>query len=450
MNRYLLPLKREFWEYRGSFIRLPIISAAVIALLMTAALAIYASNIYEVVFNNDDFHITTKKDFLDGNVHVDIDINEQDSQRQALLTVREELVQTREKLRQNGADFTIKEVENELALAKKDIEKAHQELARAGVEIDVDSLSRGINQLDIKTEVERQIGREIDRLDRQIAALDHGLSAMSSTPPAPEPPVAPSIGDAIRQFPSQVIVIEADQASGFTDDNIESIDEVIKVFFVLFSGLMMIVGFFYLLSCLYTDRKDNSILFWKSMPVSETQQVLTKLATGIFILPSIAVITGLMVSIVFTILSMIYVAGYSTSTTPWELLAGVNLFSFAIQHWLTALGVSLWCLPLFAWLIFASAAARRSPFMLALLPPAALVIAEEIVFNSNWILEVIVQRLPGIAIHDDGEAGFLLFEKAGLNHVGTFLSSPGLWAGLIVAAGLLYATIWLRNNRYEV
>ncbi|MDN3640558.1 hypothetical protein QWY82_17305 [Simiduia curdlanivorans] len=457
MNRYLLPFKREFWEYRGSFIRLPFFGAAIIALLMTAALTLYATNVIEYVFEDDDFRFTTSKEFVNGKMHLDIDFNEQEVHREALEAARESLIQARDDLQQHGADFDPEEIEQDLEAARQDLAQAQQALARIGINIDLSNATTGIDHSKIKADVQRQVNREIAKIDQEIAQLERELTnAIIAPPKAPAAPVAPAApstppeAEDIRQFPSQVIVIKGDQALGFSDDNIESINDVIRVFFVIFSGLMMIVGIFYLLSCLYTDRKDNSVLFWKSMPISEMQNTLTKFSTGIFILPTIAVLAGLLVGLAFTMLSMIYVASYSSSTTPWELLAGINLFSFAIQHWITAIGVALWCLPLFAWLIFASAAARRSPFMLALLPPAALIIAEQVVFSSTWIVEAISRRIPGVAIQENGEAGFLLFEKAGLNHIGAFLTNPGLWTGLIIGAGLLYATVWLRNNRYEV
>ncbi|BFM12436.1 hypothetical protein R50072_25890 [Simiduia litorea] len=457
MNRYLLPFKREFWEYRGSFIRLPFFGAAIIAILMTAALTLYATNVIEYVFEDDDFRFTTSNEFSNGKMHLDIDFSDQQQHREALETARESLIQARNDLQQHGAESDPEEMERELESARQDLAQTQEQLSRLGINIDLGQVATDIDHKQISAEVQRQVSREIANIDREISELDRALSNGHVQPPAapevpavPAVPAAPSETENIRQFPSQVIVIKGDEALGFSDDNIASINDVVRVFFVIFSGLMMIVGIFYLLSCLYTDRKDNSVLFWKSMPVSETQNTLTKFSIGIFVLPTIAVLAGLLVGIAFTLLSMIYVAGYSSSTTPWELLAGINLFSFAMQHWITAIGVALWCLPLFAWLIFASAAARRSPFMFALLPPAALIITEQLVFSSTWIVEAISRRIPGVAIQDNGEAGFLLFEKAGLNHVGAFLTNPGLWIGLIIGAGLLYAAVWLRNNRYEV
>src|SRR5206468_10746510 len=53
----------------------------------------------------------------------------------------------------------------------------------------------------------------------------------------------------------------------------------------LIMGTALIVGIFYCLDALYGERRDRSILFWKSLPVSDVMAVLSKLAIPIVILP---------------------------------------------------------------------------------------------------------------------------------------------------------------------
>ena len=43
--------------------------------------------------------------------------------------------------------------------------------------------------------------------------------------------------------------------------------------FYIAAGVVVVV---YLLDCLYGERRDRSILFWRSLPVSDTQTVLAK------------------------------------------------------------------------------------------------------------------------------------------------------------------------------
>ncbi|MBB3168922.1 hypothetical protein [Simiduia aestuariiviva] len=454
MNNYITPIKREFWEFRGTFTWLPVISAALISLCMIAALALYASGVINYSITDDDFHITT-------------DSHKTHSHEERLIIERDALVEARKDLQQASDEVHQRFTEDMSVDIEKELDKAQKELDRQGIDITIKRTELRIDHGKIREEVGRQINREIERIDTKIARIDAELAQqpMHRVPPvAPVAPAAPAadgaIADApepaapkaseIRRFPETVTVIERSEDVGFTDDNIESVNDVLTGFNALFSGLMLMVSIYYLLSCLYTDRKDNSILFWKSMPVSETQQVLTKLGVALVALPTIASLCALVVGIVFVILTMLYVAGYAASTSPWDILMGVELFSVAIGHWFTAMGVALWSLPFFAWLIFCSAAAKRSPFMLAILPPAVLMIAEEIIFDSNLLLELVSDRIPGIAVDDNGFSGYVRFSESGISPLGEFIASPALWVGLIVAAGITYAAIWLRNNRYEI
>ncbi|UTA49045.1 hypothetical protein L1F30_05720 [Simiduia sp. 21SJ11W-1] len=447
MNRYITPVKREFWEYRGSFTRLPVICAALIALLMVGALGLYASGVINYQLDDNDFHITR------GGHHEFHSSEERlHMEREALVQAREDILQARDEV----AEHFDEEVNEEI---RRELQAAQRELDRQGIDITITRDEIKIDGETVHMEVRRQLDREAARLDERIARLDAKLAkAMPEAPKAPAAPEAPGAAAApeapatgeIRHFPETVTVIEKTDELDFTDDNIESVNDVLKGFMVLFSGLMLLVSYYYLLSCLYTDRKDHSILFWKSMPVSEAQQVFTKLAVGLVALPTIATLCALAVGIVFVILTMLYVAGYSSSTTPWEIFTGVNLISIAVSHWFTALGVALWSLPFFAWLMVCSAAAKRSPFLLALLPPVVLMLAEQIIFGSKLLVGAISARIPGVSIDDNGYSGYVRFTDTGISPMGEFLASPSLWVGLIVAAGLIYATIWLRNHRYEI
>lgn len=458
MKRYLTPVKREFWEYKGSFVYLPAAAAVCIALLMLGALTLYASGVLNIVHDGHAIHLQNDK----GQVRWDIDFDEDDQEvqvlvREQLLQAREELIAARDNIHQQ---VDTEEIARAMEEAQAEIARAQQELDQQGIAIKLDKMVPPVDVAKIHDQARAQLDREIAKLDRQLARLDRQADLMPAPPeapavpepfPAPEAPAAPDAPDLeIRQFPSQVIVIENhDTKNEFLSQNLEEINNVFRVFYALFSGLMIIVAIFYLISALYTDRKDNSILFWKSMPVTETQQVLTKLAVALLALPTIAVAAALLVNLVFTVLAMIFAASYSASTSAWAIWSGANLISLAFEHWFVALGVSLWSLPFFAWLILASAGAKRSPFMLASLPPLAVVIFEEVVFDSNWLLSVIASRIPALRIQEDA-AGFLDFEKSGLAEFGNLMASPGLWLGLLVAAAMVYAAIWLRNNRYEI
>src|SRR5688500_3753928 len=50
----------------------------------------------------------------------------------------------------------------------------------------------------------------------------------------------------------------------------------------------LIIAFFYGLDALHGERRDRSILFWKSLPVSDRTPVLSKVLVMMAVLPGIA------------------------------------------------------------------------------------------------------------------------------------------------------------------
>ena len=52
--------------------------------------------------------------------------------------------------------------------------------------------------------------------------------------------------------------------------------------------VMGTVGFFYCIDALYADRADRSVLFWKSLPLSDAETVLSKFATAAVLIPLVA------------------------------------------------------------------------------------------------------------------------------------------------------------------
>lgn len=453
MNRFITPFKREFWEHKGSFAWLPAVLGLLICLLMAGALvavssgALNVSNDIEFSFNDDqeERHASAREHEL--------------RMVEALMLAREELVRSRDALKNNVSGKHAHDIERHLADAQAKLAEKQRELAEEGIHIDLSVMMANIDQDSIRREITRELDREIAKLDAQLARETARSNALPPVPPVPPIPPVPGLDSQpteatgpVRTFPSEIIVIEKDEDTrqNFSQENVEDMNKVIKIFFALFSGLMIVVSVFYLLGSLYSDRKDQSILFWKSMPVSETQQVLTKLATGLVLLPTIAVITATLVALVFQWLAMIFVGLQSPTTTAMELWSGTHPIGIALNHWFIAMGVSLWSLPFFAWLLLASAGARRSPFMLAIIPPAIIMLFEELVFDSNTILTLITSRIPSLVIEEGARSGFVMFERAGLADFGNFIASPGLWIGLVFAALMLAGCVWLRNNRYEI
>lgn len=232
---------------------------------------------------------------------------------------------------------------------------------------------------------------------------------------------------------------------------------------VVFNLVMVFVLAFYLMDSLYADRKDRSILFWKSLPVSDSTTVFSKLATAMFTVPFITLLVTigsfLVLMVVCTI--MIWLGGGSAWALVWKptpLFDGVLFLSYAF------LVQSLWYLPLIGWVMLASSWSRRSPFIWVVLPPVALVLLEQMILRSEHLANLIGERIIGVfplafkveperwqMVHDNLEHAELenIPQITELINPTPLLSSPDLWIGFIVAGVFIATAIWLRRYRDE-
>jgi ABC-2 type transport system permease protein len=209
---------------------------------------------------------------------------------------------------------------------------------------------------------------------------------------------------------------------------------------LLIMGAAIIVSVFYCLDALYGERRDRSILFWKSLPVSNFTAVISKLAIPILILPLISFAITVATQLLMLVISSAVLAG-SGVDIPWREILSVRVPAIWLYHLVTVHGI--WYAPLYCWLLLISAWAPRAPFLWAFLPPFVIYGVEKIAFNTSYFLDMLKYRLmgsgTGMAEHQQDFASTLIPHH--------FLSTPGLWTGLAVAAIFLYATVQLRRSR---
>jgi ABC-2 type transport system permease protein len=210
----------------------------------------------------------------------------------------------------------------------------------------------------------------------------------------------------------------------------------------LIMGTGMIVGIFYCLDALYGERRDRSILFWKSLPVSDVTAVIAKLAIPILLLPLLTFVISVATQFIMLVVSSVIFAGSSTQVaTLWKESSFLRVSVIWLYHLLAVHG--LWYAPLYGWLLLVSAWAPRAPFLWAFLPPFVIYGVEKIAFNTSYFLNLLQYRLfgPGngmaTAPHQDFTATLIPHH---------FLSTPGLWTGVVVAMVFLYATVRLRRS----
>jgi len=228
---------------------------------------------------------------------------------------------------------------------------------------------------------------------------------------------------------------------------------------IAFSVLLigMIMALFYASAALNAERRDRSLLFWKSLPVSDRTAVLAKAAVPILVTP--VVIFGLVVAAQVALLiwsSLIVAASGLSPTLLW------NYIDLSVMWVVLPYGLvvnALWQAPLYAWILVVSAWARRVPILWALAPFVILVMLEATIGamaraagagpRTTPIADFVGNRLLGglaEAFSVDGKASAAIDRIGQLNPLRTF-TSPDLWGGLVAAALLLAAAIWLRRRR---
>jgi ABC-2 type transport system permease protein len=211
-----------------------------------------------------------------------------------------------------------------------------------------------------------------------------------------------------------------------------------------------IIGFFYALDALYADRRDRSVLFWKSLPLSDTETVLSKFCVAAVLIPLIAAaaaIAGQLIVAVGGSIKLELTGGDGGMMLMPEVLGGGALAAV-----LLAVVSALWYAPVTAYLLLASAWAPKSPFLWAVLPPIALSMLEKIAFGSNYVGQFLKDRMlaPIVTLFDDARIGDgppQAFDIAG--NISGLLTSPGMLLGLVAAAALLAGVVSLRRYRDE-
>jgi ABC-2 type transport system permease protein len=210
---------------------------------------------------------------------------------------------------------------------------------------------------------------------------------------------------------------------------------------------VFIVGVFYCLDALHGERRDRSILFWKSLPVSDLTTVLSKATIPLMVLPMVAFVFVVCVQLIMVLMTSVNLIFHGMS--PASTWAHVPMF----QNWIVLLygliALALWHAPIYGWLLLVSGLARRATFLWAVLPLIAIQIFEKITFGTSYFGSFVQYRLMGFAPHAFGfhGQGHPTIDSLSQLTPGRYLGSAALWLGLAVAAGFLFAAARLRRYR---
>jgi ABC-2 type transport system permease protein len=209
-------------------------------------------------------------------------------------------------------------------------------------------------------------------------------------------------------------------------------------------GIALIVGVFYSLDALYGERRDRSILFWKSLPVSDLTTVLAKLSIPLVIIPLLSCAIAIATQFIMLLLGSLVLAGSGANIAAlWTQEPFFRGSLGLLNHMLTVHG--LWYAPFYGWLLLVSAAAPRAPLIWAVMPPFVIGAVEKMAFNTTYFFEMLKHRFVGPDA--PAVAGNDMMGQMSASNALQFFSEPGLWIGLAIAAAFLAVAVRLRRYR---
>ena len=219
------------------------------------------------------------------------------------------------------------------------------------------------------------------------------------------------------------------------------------------AGLMMVIGLIvaaiYCVDALYGERRDRSILLWKSLPVSDAVTVLAKLAIPVLVLPVIIWALTIAVQLVLLLLSTAVLSahGESSALLYTQLHLGTDAL-WLLYHLVALHGITT--VPAYAWLLLVSGWSTRAPFAWAVLPPAAIMLVERVAFGTTRVSRLLVDLLGGGVSAPPPPPGATLMESMTAVPFTQLIVAPGLWIGLAVAAVFVAGAVRLRRSAQPV
>jgi len=219
---------------------------------------------------------------------------------------------------------------------------------------------------------------------------------------------------------------------------------------LLLMAATFVVAIFYCLDAFQSERRDRSILFWKSLPVSDLTTVLAKTTVPLVILPLLTLALTFVVHLVMLLVGSAALAAGGHAGLLWSEIDLPRMTALIAFH---LIGVhALWYAPIYAWLLLVSAWASRVPWLWATLPLAAIATVERIAFGSQYFALLLADRLAGapegtgMDISTPGSMTDPLMRML----PGELLTSPGLWIGFALTAAFLALAVRLRRSRGPV
>ncbi|NVM77244.1 ABC-2 type transport system permease protein [Duganella sp. SG902] len=232
--------------------------------------------------------------------------------------------------------------------------------------------------------------------------------------------------------------------------------------------LLSLLVFFYCLNALHDERRDRSLLFWKSLPVSDFTTVMSKLLLAVVVAPLIAIGIAIALGLVILLAACVMLA-----------MHGTNMFGAVLSQpdfYLTPLRLvgllpvyALWALPTVGWLLMVSSMARSKVFLWAVGTPLITTLlmlwaekALHLGFNTGWFASNVTSRLllsvvPGSWLNfphkeemTEAVAQRMAVPEVIFNLSWASLGNASMWVGAIAGVAMIAVAVTMRRRREEV
>lgn len=231
--------------------------------------------------------------------------------------------------------------------------------------------------------------------------------------------------------------------------SVSRIDIVRTGLLVLGFPILLTVGFgllAYSLSTFADERKDRSLIFWRSLPVSDLTTVLSKVFTVTLIVPLMVLPYIILLQLVSMTSASIFFATNDIVSFGW--LWGSYIFTDWFRIIFSLWAQSLWSLPLFLWLMLAGTYAAR-PIAGAIVPPVILIVLERIIFKTNLVLEFIENRIGFWSRADSFPKEYQELRVVDVPDIFLLFSTQAFWIGILASAILVAGIVYVRSSNSD-
>ena len=215
---------------------------------------------------------------------------------------------------------------------------------------------------------------------------------------------------------------------------------------VLGSPLVIALGFALLafsLSTFFDERKDKSIIFWRSLPVSDSYTVFSKLLVVTVVAPLLVIPALLFLHLVSVTAGSAFFAASDLFpfTWAWQAYPWFDWIRLIFSLWLQ----TLWTLPILTWVMLAGAYSRK-PVVAAILPPVVVVLVENVALSSNLFFNSLLERLYPWSRASSFPKEYEDLAVSEMSDIPLLFAMSEFWIGILISAIFIYLTIYFRSK----